>query len=157
MLFRSFAGVKRRMECLGEVGGVRVYDDFAHHPTAIATTLQGLRKKVGAEKIIAVIEPRSNTMKLGIHKQDLAAATDDADQVLWFQPSELDWSLSDIVASGRASAQVIDNIDELITSTLAATKTDCHVVIMSNGGFGGFHHRFLDALADGRQTQVKKV
>ncbi|RLA46264.1 MAG: UDP-N-acetylmuramate:L-alanyl-gamma-D-glutamyl-meso-diaminopimelate ligase, partial [Gammaproteobacteria bacterium] len=120
----EFAGVKRRMECLGEVGGVRVYDDFAHHPTAIATTLQGLRKKVGTEKIIAVIEPRSNTMKLGIHKQNLATATDDADQVLWFQPSELDWSLSDIVASGRASAQVIDNIDELITSTLAATKTD---------------------------------
>ena len=153
----EFAGVKRRMECLGEVGGVRVYDDFAHHPTAIATTLQGLRKKVGEEKIIAVIEPRSNTMKLGIHKQDLAAATDDADQVLWFQPSELDWSLSDIVAGGRASAQVIGNIDELITSTLAATKTACHVVIMSNGGFGGFHHRLLEALAEARQTQTQKV
>lgn len=153
----EFSGVARRMECLGEVAGIRVYDDFAHHPTAITTTLQGLRKKVGEAQIIAVIEPRSNTMKMGVHKQNLVAATDDADQVFWFQPAELDWSLSDMLTSGKASAQVVDEIDELVRVTVQAAKPGTHIVIMSNGGFGGFHQRLLKALVDTHKTPVNKV
>lgn len=153
----EFAGVARRMECLGEVAGIRVYDDFAHHPTAITTTLQGLRKKVGKDQIIAVIEPRSNTMKMGIHKQNLVAATDDADQVFWYLPTELEWSLSGMLASGKAAAQVIEDIDELIQSTLQAAEPGAHIVIMSNGGFAGFHQRLLKALVDTHKVPVTKV
>lgn len=153
----EFAGVARRMECLGDVAGIRIYDDFAHHPTAIATTLQGLRKKVGDEQIIAVIEPRSNTMKMGIHQQNLVAATDDADQVFWYQPSELAWSLADKLAGGKAVAQVIANIDELIRSTLQTAKPGAHIVIMSNGGFGGFHERLLATLVDTQKAPALKV
>ena len=153
----QFAGVARRMECLGEVAGVSVYDDFAHHPTAIATTLAGLRKKVGDSKIIAVIEPRSNTMKSGIHKQSLASATEEADQVFWFQPSELDWSLADNVAGGKASAQVVDNIDSLIQVTLQAAQPGSHIVIMSNGSFGGFHQRLLAVLAGSSHSRESKA
>jgi UDP-N-acetylmuramate: L-alanyl-gamma-D-glutamyl-meso-diaminopimelate ligase len=153
----QFAGVARRMECLGEVDGIKVYDDFAHHPTAIATTLAGLRKKVGDSKIIAVIEPRSNTMKSGIHKNKLSASTNDADQVFWFQPSELDWSLADHVAKGKAFAQVVGDIDKLIELTQQAAQPGSHVVIMSNGGFGGFHQRLLKALVDTSNASVTKV
>ncbi len=153
----QFAGVARRMECLGEVEGVHVYDDFAHHPTAIATTLAGLRKKVGDNKIIAVIEPRSNTMRSGIHKDNLASATDDADQVFWFQPAKLDWSLADHVASGKAQAQVVDTIDSLVELTRQAAQPGSHVVIMSNGGFGGFHQRLLTALVDDQNSRESQV
>lgn len=144
----QFSGVARRMELLADIAGVRVYDDFAHHPTAIATTLAGLRKKVGNEKILAVIEPRSNTMKLGIHRDNLAAATELADQVFWYQPEGLDWSLTDVVAAGGAPAQVIADIDELLAKTLAQAQAPCHILIMSNGGFGGFHQRLVTALGE---------
>lgn len=144
----EFAGVARRMELLADIAGVRVYDDFAHHPTAIATTLAGLRKKVGHEKIVAVIEPRSNTMKLGIHRQNLAAATDDADQVLWYQPQGLDWSLDEVVAGGGAAAQVVVSLDELLAKTLGEAQAPCHILIMSNGGFGGFQRRLVTALGE---------
>ncbi|HAD08750.1 MAG TPA: UDP-N-acetylmuramate:L-alanyl-gamma-D-glutamyl-meso-diaminopimelate ligase, partial [Porticoccaceae bacterium] len=142
----EFAGVARRMELLADIAGVRVYDDFAHHPTAIATTLAGLRKKVGDEKILAVIEPRSNTMKLGVHRESLAAATDEADQVFWYQPEGLDWSLTEVVASGSAAARVIASLDELVAKTLAEARSPCHILIMSNGGFGGFHRRLVTEL-----------
>lgn len=153
----EFSGVARRMEYLGEVAGIRVYDDFAHHPTAITTTLQGLRKKVGEAQIIAVIEPRSNTMKMGVHKQNLVAATDDADQVFWFQPPELNWSLGDMLTSGKASARIIDELDELVRVTVQTAKPGTHIVIMSNGGFGGFHQRLLKALVDRHKTPVTRV
>ena len=144
----EFAGVARRMELLADITGVRVYDDFAHHPTAIATTLAGLRKKVGDEKILAVIEPRSNTMKLGIHRESLAAATEEADQVFWYQPEGLNWSLREAVAAGGAPAQVIASIDELVAKTRAWAQSPCHILVMSNGGFGGFHQRLVTALAE---------
>jgi UDP-N-acetylmuramate: L-alanyl-gamma-D-glutamyl-meso-diaminopimelate ligase len=95
----AFGGVKRRMELIGECGGIRVYDDFAHHPTAIETTLAGLRANVGEGRILAIIEPRSNTMRLGSHRESLAASAQQADEVIWYQPPGLDWSLDDVVAS----------------------------------------------------------
>jgi UDP-N-acetylmuramate: L-alanyl-gamma-D-glutamyl-meso-diaminopimelate ligase len=146
----QFAGVKRRMELIGTVGSIRVYDDFAHHPTAIATTLDGLRKKVGSGKIIAVLEPRSNTMKLGVHRHELAQATAAADQVLWFQPDTIGWSLADVVAESGKPAQVIADLGELVAKTTAAATAcageEVHILVMSNGGFGGFHQKLLTAL-----------
>jgi UDP-N-acetylmuramate: L-alanyl-gamma-D-glutamyl-meso-diaminopimelate ligase len=142
----QFSGVKRRMEKLASIRGISVYDDFAHHPTAIATTLEGLRNKVGTEKIIAVIEPRSNTMKLGIHKSQLAESTKLADQVLWYQPDNIDWSLADVVEAGPVSAEVLDDIDRLVEETLKQAGSSAHIVIMSNGGFAGFHGKLVRAL-----------
>ena len=144
----KFEGVKRRMECLANVKGIQVYDDFAHHPTAIATTLEGLRKSVGAEKIIAVIEPRSNTMKQGIHKDELAAATINADYVLWFQPDNISWSLAEVVADGPTDAEVLTDIDALVEKTTAVASDigAAHIVIMSNGGFLNFHQKLVSEL-----------
>ena len=142
----QFMGVKRRMEKLATVSGVSVYDDFAHHPTAIATTLEGIRHKVGNDKIIAVIEPRSNTMKLGIHKSELAEATKLADQVLWYQPDDIGWSLAEVVSGGAAPAKVVSDIDSLIKQTLKSTDGLTHIVVMSNGGFSGFHGKLVAAL-----------
>lgn len=153
----EFAGVARRMECLGEVAGICVYDDFAHHPTAIATTLEGLRKKVGGKQIIAVIEPRSNTMKMGIHRQNLVAATDDADQVFWYLPAELEWSLSDMLVTGKATARLVEDIDALVDLTVQVARPGAHIVIMSNGGFGGFHQRLLKALINTHKASSTKV
>jgi len=145
-----FAGVKRRMELLAQKGSVYLYDDFAHHPTAIATTLEGLRHKVGDEKIIAVLEPRSNTMKLGIHKEALASSTSAADQVFWFQPDNMAWSLANAVEHEHPRTKVVAGIDNLIADTLAAVAEldghNVHVVVMSNGGFMGFHQKLLNAL-----------
>ena len=143
----QFMGVKRRMEKLATINGVSVYDDFAHHPTAIATTLEGIRNKVGSdEKIIAVIEPRSNTMKLGIHRDQLAEATKLADQVLWYQPDNIDWSLAEVVSGGSAPAKVVENIESLLKHTLNNIEGLTHIIVMSNGGFSGFHGKLVKAL-----------
>lgn len=150
----AFDGVKRRMELRGEVRGVRVYDDFAHHPTAIATTLQGLRRKVGRERILAIIEPRSNTMRLGRHQGRLAQSTADADQVIWYQPPGLDWSLDEVVKASPVPARVVEDIDRLIEQVTASETGPSHVVIMSNGGFGGIHERLLRALREFASEQL---
>lgn len=142
----QFMGVKRRMEKLATINGISVYDDFAHHPTAIATTLEGVRNKVGSEKVIAVIEPRSNTMKLGIHKSELAESTKLADQVFWYQPDNIDWSLAEVVSGGAVPAKVVDDIDTLVKHTLKAADGLTHIVVMSNGGFSGFHGKLITAL-----------
>ncbi|MGH1372551.1 MAG: UDP-N-acetylmuramate:L-alanyl-gamma-D-glutamyl-meso-diaminopimelate ligase [Cellvibrionaceae bacterium] len=144
----EFGGVKRRMECLGEINGVHVYDDFAHHPTAIETTLKGLRAKVGDAKIIAIIEPRSNTMRMGIHKAQLASVTATADEVLWYQPDSVDWSLQSVVEESDNRALLVNSIDELIGQCVEDCDQTTHVVIMSNGGFGGVHQKLLDRLAN---------
>jgi len=146
-----FKGVKRRMELRGEVSGVRVYDDFAHHPTAIATTLAGLRAGrpagSGRGRIIAVLEPRSNTMRLGVHQQTLATALHDADISFVYQPESLTWDLSASLATLGDSVHVGTEIDPLVAQVAAAaTSGDC-IVVMSNGGFGGIHERLLQALA----------
>ena len=142
----AFPGVKRRMEIVGEVGGITVYDDFAHHPTAIATTLEGLRRKVGSARIIAVIEPRSNTMRLGAHKDSLAPSVAAADEVLWYQPQGLNWDLGPVVAASPVAAEVLDSIDAIIAKVVASARPGDQVVIMSNGGFGGIHQKLVSEL-----------
>lgn len=144
----EFKGVKRRMELLDTVNGVKVYDDFAHHPTAIETTLQGIRAQVGSEKVVAVIEPRSNTMRLGTHQSLLADSVTNANSVYWFQPQGMDWSLESIVEQSSVPAAVYSDTDKLISDLKASLEPDCHVVIMSNGGFEGIHQRLLTALRE---------
>ena len=142
----QFGGVKRRMECLADIHGVRVYDDFAHHPTAIETTLAGLRAKVGTEKIIALIEPRSNTMRMGVHRDRLHHACADADAVFWYQPHEAEWDMAETVAHSPVPAKLMRSIDELIHAALTLAEPNSHLVIMSNGGFDGLHQKLVDQL-----------
>lgn len=141
-----FEGVKRRMEQIGQVRGVTIYDDFAHHPTAIATTLDGLRKQVGFQRIFAVIEPRSNSMRMGIHKSQLATASSAADQVLWYQPQGVSWDLQDVVQASQNQAKLYQSTDAIISSLCEQLEEGDHVVIMSNGGFEGIHNRLLKQL-----------
>jgi len=143
-----FANVKRRMEVRGTVGGVTVYDDFAHHPTAIATTLGGLRRKVGKARILAVLEPRSNTMKLGVMKDALAASLADADLVYCYSAS-LGWNPADALAALGARAICHDDLEALTSAIAAAARPGDHVLIMSNGGFGGIHQKLLTRLNAG--------
>lgn len=142
-----FQGVKRRMELRGEVAGVRVYDDFAHHPTAIATTLEGLRKRVGAERIIAVLEPRSNTMRMGVHNRSLAASLELADLVRLFAPQDLGWDPTPYFESLEGRATIFERVDDIVARVVAEAGTGDHVLVMSNGSFGGIHQKLLDALA----------
>jgi len=142
----KFDGVKRRMEVRGSVGGVTVYDDFAHHPTAIEATLAGLRTRVGAARIIAVLEPRSNTMKLGVHRDQLARSLRGADQVWFFQPKDLGWNIQDQVALLAGRVNFSGDVDDLAARIASVTRSGDHVLIMSNGGFGGLHARLLEAL-----------
>ncbi|ARU27725.1 UDP-N-acetylmuramate:L-alanyl-gamma-D-glutamyl-meso-diaminopimelate ligase [Cellvibrio sp. PSBB006] len=142
----QFAGVKRRMECLADIHSVKVYDDFAHHPTAIKTTLAGLRAKVGDQKIIAVIEPRSNTMRMGVHKDALNQACTDADDVLWYQPPNVDWAMDEVVNKSPVPAKLVHDLDELIHCAISLSEADTHIVIMSNGGFGGVHQKMIEQL-----------
>ena len=143
---QQFAGVKRRMECLADVHSIKVYDDFAHHPTAIKTTLAGLRAKVGEEKIIAIIEPRSNTMRMGVHKNALNKSITDADDVLWYQPSNVDWAMDEVVNKSPVPAKLLRDLDELIHTAISISEPNTHIVIMSNGGFGGVHQKLIEQL-----------
>jgi UDP-N-acetylmuramate: L-alanyl-gamma-D-glutamyl-meso-diaminopimelate ligase len=143
---RDFRGVKRRLEVRGAVNGVTVYDDFAHHPTAIATTLAGLRARVGDQPIIAVLEPRSNTMKMGVFKDSLAPALADADAVVLYQAPDLGWDLDAVVAALGSRGQVCHTLDETLSAIQAQTQPGTQVLIMSNGGFGGIHERLLGTL-----------
>ncbi|MEH6713146.1 UDP-N-acetylmuramate:L-alanyl-gamma-D-glutamyl-meso-diaminopimelate ligase [Paraglaciecola polaris] len=143
----SFVNAKRRMEVLGTVNNITVYDDFAHHPTAIATTLEGLRAKVGDARILAVLEPRSNTMKMGVHKQTLAKSWSKADQVFIYQPSNLTWSMDALLVQSEVTASVHSDLDILEKSILSYVQPGDHVLIMSNGGFGGIHQRLLQKLS----------
>ncbi|MBB5322706.1 UDP-N-acetylmuramate:L-alanyl-gamma-D-glutamyl-meso-diaminopimelate ligase [Marinobacter oulmenensis] len=150
-----FSGVKRRMELLADVGGVRVYDDFAHHPTAIASTLEGLRHRVGDEPILAIIEPRSNTMKQGVHRQTLIPSTEAADRVLWGNLGEMAW-LGELLddwhqAHGEAGNHRMEaSVEALVAAALDQLPETCHIVIMSNGGFGGIHSRLVAELEKDR-------
>lgn len=141
-----FAGVKRRMELLDVVKGIEIYDDFAHHPTAIATTLDGARKRLGQRKLWAVIEPRSNTMRMGSHKDELADSARLADQVIWYQPEGLDWDLQPVVDAAPNAAVIARSLQQIIDSIVAQAGEGDAVVIMSNGGFGGLHQKLLTAL-----------
>jgi UDP-N-acetylmuramate: L-alanyl-gamma-D-glutamyl-meso-diaminopimelate ligase len=147
----GFRNVKRRMEIRGVVGGVTVYDDFAHHPTAIATTVAGLRRKVGAARILAVLEPRSNTMKLGAVKAALPASLDEADLVFAYGAAQgkhaLGWDLGATLAPLGSRAKAYDNLAELVSAVHAHARPGDSVLVMSNGGFGGVHEKLLTALA----------
>ncbi|MFV3306527.1 UDP-N-acetylmuramate:L-alanyl-gamma-D-glutamyl-meso-diaminopimelate ligase [Pseudomonas sp. NY15181] len=142
----AFKSVKRRMEKVAEVNGVTIYDDFAHHPTAIATTLDGLRKRVGDAPVIAVVEPRSNSMKLGAHRDGLPESVVQADNVFWYAPPNLGWDLAATVASSTVPTQVCDSLEAIIEGVKAIARPGTQVVIMSNGGFGGLHGKLAKAL-----------
>src|SRR5689334_5910059 len=142
----SFRGVKRRMELRGRVGGVAVYDDFSHHPTAIATTVDGLRRAEKNGRILAVLEPRSNTMKLGTMKAALPQSLAQADRVFCYSAG-LGWNAAEALAPLAARAEVYEDLDELVTAVVAVARDGDHILVMSNGGFGGVHQRLLDALA----------
>lgn len=141
-----FKNVKRRMEVKGEVNNITLYDDFAHHPTAIATTLDGLRKKVGNARILAVLEPRSNTMKMGVHKDTLANSWQKADEVYLYEPEGMDWSLVDSVAHSNAPTHCFRDVEKIIQGVCNVAQPGDHILVMSNGGFEGIHGRILDAL-----------
>ena len=143
---KTFEGVRRRMEVRGVVGGVTVYDDFAHHPTAVETTIDGLRRRIGKSNLIAVLEPRSNTMKLGTHRDALAKSLAAADQVWMYQGPSVNWDVAGAVAPLGARAQVVSDLDDLIERLAKQAKSDDHVLIMSNGGFGGIHEKLLNRL-----------
>ena len=145
----GFRSVKRRMEVIGEHGGVTVYDDFAHHPTAIATTLAGLRAKVGDARIVVAMEPRSNSMRLGAHAEALAPSLDVADAVVFLARPELPWDAGKVIAAVRGQAQAVADTDALLAALGEAAQTGDHVVFMSNGGFDGAPRRFLAQLQRG--------
>jgi len=156
----QFSGIKRRMELIADLehntadssSKVQIFDDFAHHPTAITTTLDGAKKKLKTAKIWAVIEPRSNTMKLGVHKDNLAASAQLADEVIWYEPAGLEWGLTEVIGNAKdiSNKQYVMNdtqkiIDHLLAQMGQANKDDA-IIIMSNGGFEGIHQRLLAAL-----------
>ena len=141
----QFKNVKRRMEIRGEVHGVTVYDDFAHHPTAITTTVAGLRSKVGKARILAVLEPRSNTMKLGVMKNALPASLSEADLVFCYG-ADLGWDASAALAPIQHKSKVFDDLAAMVSAIVAAASSGDSVLVMSNGGFGGVHQKILDAL-----------
>lgn len=145
----EFRGIKRRMELRGSVRGIHVYDDFAHHPTAIATTLEGLRRRVGGERIIAVLEPRSATMKRGVHKDTLAASLALADEVWFHVPPDLGWDAAAVVRALGSRGHLSDEIDTLAGDLARRLRPGDHALIMSNGGFGGLHGKLLAALERG--------
>lgn len=145
----EFRGIKRRMELRGTVRGVSVYDDFAHHPTAIATTLEGLRRRVGGERIIAVLEPRSATMKRGVHKDTLAASLASADEVWFHVPADLGWDAAAVIRSLGSRGHLAPDVDVLARELASRLRPGDHALIMSNGGFGGLHGKLLTALERG--------
>ncbi|MBL4585148.1 MAG: UDP-N-acetylmuramate:L-alanyl-gamma-D-glutamyl-meso-diaminopimelate ligase [Pseudomonadales bacterium] len=146
----QFGGVKRRMELLASIENIHVYDDFAHHPTAIKTTLEGLRAKVGSEQICAVIEPRSNTMQKGIHQKSLKNAFAAADEVIWHKLPAMEWDLQDLIQGNSTPMQGSDSVDRIIEILVANAKQAAgqprHFILMSNGGFDGIHTRLIKTL-----------
>ena len=143
----EYRNVKRRLERRGTVHGIAVYDDFAHHPTAIRVTLEALRARVGKKRIVAVVEARSNTMRLGVHKDELAPSLATADVVLFFQPTELPWDFGIVTRALNGRGRVFRAVDEMVTALAGELQPDDQVLIMSNGGFEGIHAKLLERLA----------
>src|SRR5579871_61952 len=144
-----FRGIARRMQLRGEIGGVRVYDDFAHHPTSIATTLDGLRRRAQRARIIAVLEPRSHTMRMGVHRDTLAAAFAGADEVWLYTPADLGWDTGPVLAALGRRGHANGDVDALARELAGAARPGDQMVIMSNGGFGGLHEKLLGELRRG--------
>jgi len=143
----SFKNVKRRLEIRGKVNGIVVYDDFAHHPTAIETTLAGLRAKIGKSRLIAVVEFGSYTMRTGVHKERIRDSLRDADIVIC-KSTDADWGLKDILAGFKQPVSLYDDVDALVKNLVPMLAAGDHVVIMSNSGFGGIHNKLLDTLKE---------
>ncbi len=144
----TFRSVKRRMEVIGTDAGITIYDDFAHHPTAISTTLAGLRAKVGQSRIVVAMEPRSNSMRLGAHADSLAPSLDGADAVVFLHRPELAWDAGKVMSALKGEGHAMADVDALLTTLLGLARAGDHVVFMSNGGFDGAPRRFLAALRD---------
>jgi UDP-N-acetylmuramate: L-alanyl-gamma-D-glutamyl-meso-diaminopimelate ligase len=144
----TFKNVKRRMEITGVVNGITVYDDFAHHPTAIATTIEGLRNKVGNQQIIAVVELRSNTMRMGVHKNQLSQAWEKADIVHLIEPDALTWSLQNVIDNSKVEVVPHKSVKTIVDAISHNVEAGSHILVMSNGGFDGIHQKLLDALGD---------
>jgi len=142
----GFKGVKRRLESLACIHGISLYDDFAHHPTEIRATLSALRRKAGKGRIIAIMEPRSNTMRMGVHRQTLAASFADADRVLFYQPDNINWDLKSETGQLGEKRTIFTSIDDIIVDIRRMAKPGDHVIIMSNGGFGDIQQRLIATL-----------
>ncbi|HSW51618.1 MAG TPA: UDP-N-acetylmuramate:L-alanyl-gamma-D-glutamyl-meso-diaminopimelate ligase [Sulfuricaulis sp.] len=142
----QFRNVKRRLEVRGAVRGITVYDDFAHHPTAIAATLEALRARVGDARILAVLELRSNTMRMGVHRDTLAGSLVHADKVWILKPADLNWNLERVTHALDGRGQACPTVEEIIGSLSREARPDDHILIMSNGGFGNIHARLLEQL-----------
>jgi UDP-N-acetylmuramate: L-alanyl-gamma-D-glutamyl-meso-diaminopimelate ligase len=142
----KFKNVKRRMEVLATINGVTLYDDFAHHPTAIETTLDGLRKQVGNDRIIAIVEPRSNTMRMGLHTETLAKSLKNADLALIYQPENMNWDLSGLKKYAR-NIEICQSLEAIIAKLKVEARYGGHFVLMSNGSFGGIYQQLQKALA----------
>lgn len=143
----QFQSVKRRMEVRGQINDVTVYDDFAHHPTAITTTVAGLRAKIGAERLIAVLDIRSNTMCMGTHREDLAASLQKADEVFIYQSPKVSWDAKETFAALGAKVHIFKDTQPIIDKIKNLSKPNDHVLVMSNGGFDNLHQRLLNALS----------
>ncbi len=142
-----FKNAKRRLENKGKVNEITVYDDFAHHPTAIQTTLEGLRANVGQERIIAILEPRSNTMKQGVHQHTLFNSMVEADAIFLYQPDDIHWNMREMINDKSPTTVIENKLDKLIQDIVNIAKPTDHLLVMSNGGFGGIHQKLLDAIA----------
>ncbi len=143
----SYKGVKRRMEVIISKDDLTIYDDFAHHPTAILTTLQGLRNRIGRERILAVVEPRSHTMQMGTHREPLTTCCSPADDVIWFKGAGIDMDLDALATHNIVPSTVIDDHAQLVTQICQPVSAPCHVVLMSNGGFGGIYDKIRERLS----------
>ena len=144
-----FAGVKRRLEVVAEVGDAVVYDDFAHHPTAIRTTLEGVRRRVGGDEILAIVEPRTHTMSLGTLRDHLATCCAAADLVFWFRGENIKWNLEEAVSKCVVPARLFDDLDSLMNAVTRLPRRRRHIVILSNGGFQGIHRKLPAVLRGG--------
>ena len=150
----EFISPRRRMEVRGVINNITVYDDFAHHPTAIKSTLAGLRAKVGNARIIAILEPRSNTMRLGTHKNTLGPSLNSADSVILYSPPDLPWDSATVTTQLENKAQVFTDINTIVENVISTARSGDHVLIMSNGAFGGLHDKLLTAL---KQHSITKA
>jgi UDP-N-acetylmuramate: L-alanyl-gamma-D-glutamyl-meso-diaminopimelate ligase len=144
---KEFKGIKRRLEIRGVVNEITVYDDFAHHPTAIEETLTAMKEVQGKGKVFAVLEPRSNTMRMGVHKEKLSNSLQQADEICLYQPEGLDWNLGDLVSQSKKPVIIFSSTDKIIEHLVSEATSGDHILIMSNGGFEAIHQRLLDALA----------
>ena len=144
---QTLKNVKRRMECLAKINQVTVYDDFAHHPTAIRVTLKALRQKVKDQRIIAIMEPRSNTMRQGVHQETIADALAEADQIYLYEANDLAWDLSKSTSSLGNKVNVMQSIDNIVTTVASLAHADDHILIMSNGNFSGLQQKLIEKLS----------